>query len=60
TEATPAAMKAVIACESPLDTRVVREFCRERLASYKVPSVFEFCDELPRSELGKRPYRLSQ
>jgi long-chain acyl-CoA synthetase len=60
TNAVPAAMKAVIACASPLDTRIVRDFCRERLASYKVPSVFEYCDELPRSELGNPDLRIAR
>lgn len=31
----------------------LRRYCRERLASYKVPRRFEFRDELPRSPLGK-------
>ena len=29
------------------------EFCRERMASYRVPRVVEFRDELPKSALGK-------
>ncbi len=29
------------------------EFCRERLAGYKVPRLFEFIDELPRNASGK-------
>jgi len=28
-------------------------FCRERLASYKVPSYVEFRDMLPKSKVGK-------
>ncbi|HET9017509.1 MAG TPA: long-chain fatty acid--CoA ligase [Thermomicrobiaceae bacterium] len=28
-------------------------FCRERLAAYKVPRLFEFRDELPKSAVGK-------
>ncbi|MDQ6739154.1 MAG: o-succinylbenzoate--CoA ligase, partial [Actinomycetota bacterium] len=28
-------------------------FCRERLASFKVPKVFEFVDELPKGGTGK-------
>lgn len=54
TNANPASMKAVIACDSPLDTRQVRDFCRDRLASYKVPSIFEYCESLPVNEFGKR------
>jgi long-chain acyl-CoA synthetase len=28
-------------------------FCRERIAAYKVPSVVEFVNELPKSATGK-------
>jgi long-chain acyl-CoA synthetase len=28
-------------------------FCRERIAAYKVPSVVEFLNELPKSATGK-------
>ena len=31
----------------------VTAFCRERLAAYKVPKLFEFIDELPKSTVGK-------
>jgi len=36
-----------------LDVDGVQAFCRERLASYKVPVVVDFVDELPRNALGK-------
>jgi acyl-CoA synthetase (AMP-forming)/AMP-acid ligase II len=29
------------------------EYCRERLATYKVPSRIEFVEELPRNAAGK-------
>jgi len=29
------------------------KFCRERLAAYKVPRLYEFRDELPKSLVGK-------
>ena len=29
------------------------EFCRERMAVYRVPRVVEFCDDLPKSVIGK-------
>ncbi len=29
------------------------EFCRERMAAYRVPRVIEFRDDLPKSMLGK-------
>jgi acyl-CoA synthetase (AMP-forming)/AMP-acid ligase II len=37
----------------PLDEAVVLDFCRERLANYKVPRRVEFRDALPRNPAGK-------
>jgi len=31
----------------------IRDFCKERLAPYKVPSLVEFRTELPKSQVGK-------
>lgn len=31
----------------------LKEFCRERLTAYKVPRLFEFRDELPKTNVGK-------
>jgi long-chain acyl-CoA synthetase len=31
----------------------LRAFCRKELASYKVPRRVAFCDELPKSAVGK-------
>jgi long-chain acyl-CoA synthetase len=31
----------------------ITEFCRARLARYKVPKLIEFTDELPKSLIGK-------
>jgi long-chain acyl-CoA synthetase len=36
----------------PMETQL-RELCREHLAPYEVPKVFEFMEKLPRSPLGK-------
>ena len=36
-----------------LNTSELAKFCREKLASYKVPRVFEFRDELPKTLVGK-------
>ena len=36
-----------------LDERELIDFCRERLANFKVPQVVEFRDEIPKSPLGK-------
>jgi len=38
--------------ESLTEEEVV-EFCREKLAAYKVPKIIEFIDELPKSAVGK-------
>ncbi len=39
--------------DSALDIRAVRHWCREHLATYKVPRVVEFWAELPRLPNGK-------
>ncbi len=31
----------------------IQLFCRENLAKYKVPSYIEFCDSMPKNQLGK-------
>ena len=31
----------------------IRDFCKERLAPYKVPSLVEFRSELPKTQIGK-------
>ncbi|MFO7632394.1 MAG: long-chain fatty acid--CoA ligase [Caldilinea sp.] len=31
----------------------IRTFCKEHLAPYKVPTLVEFCDELPKTQVGK-------
>ena len=49
----PAAMKAVIVSSSAPEVAELRDFCRQRVASYKVPSVFEFRDQIPRDAMGK-------
>jgi long-chain acyl-CoA synthetase len=36
----------------------MKAFCRERLAPYKVPSEYEFVQELPKSQVGKVLRRL--
>ena len=39
--------------EEPLTREEVVAFCREKLASFKVPKVVEFCGELPKTFVGK-------
>ena len=36
-----------------LDDKELRSFCRERMAAYKVPRVFEIVPDLPRNPTGK-------
>jgi long-chain acyl-CoA synthetase len=36
----------------------IKEFCKPRMAPYKVPEVIEFVDEIPRSASGKALRRL--
>lgn len=31
----------------------IHSFCRENLAKYKVPRYIEFCDSIPKNQLGK-------
>ena len=38
---------------TPALAQELREFCRERLASYKLPRSIDFVDELPRHDNGK-------
>jgi long-chain acyl-CoA synthetase len=46
-------VKAVVVPSDGCGEREVIEFCRKRLANFKVPQVVEFRDEIPRSPLGK-------
>ena len=46
-------MKAVVVPYDDLDERELMEFCRERLANFKVPQIVEFREEIPKSPLGK-------
>ena len=44
---------AVIETETDLTVAAVQEFCKEELASYKIPAKIEFVRELPRNPMGK-------
>ncbi len=46
-------VKAVIVPAGPVEVREILEYCRGRIADYKVPRAVEFRDELPRSPTGK-------
>lgn len=44
---------AFLATEKPLDSGLVQEYCRKRLAQYKVPAEVFFIDQLPRNASNK-------
>jgi long-chain acyl-CoA synthetase len=46
-------VKAVVVPNEDFDDRELVEFCRERLANFKVPQIVEFREEIPKSPLGK-------
>jgi len=46
-------VKAAVVRRSEVTERELRDFCRERLAAYKVPRLFQFVERLPRSPTGK-------
>jgi long-chain acyl-CoA synthetase len=46
-------VKAVIVPAAEVSEREVVDFCRERLANYKVPQLVELREEIPKSPLGK-------
>lgn len=43
----------VVNPDHPLDPQEIIDWCKESLIYYKVPVQIEFCDELPRSPVGK-------
>ena len=43
----------LVASSSDLTEGELKEFCRERLTAYKVPKLFEFREELPKTNVGK-------
>jgi long-chain acyl-CoA synthetase len=46
-------VKAVVVPRSEVTERELIDFCRERLANYKVPQAVELREEIPKSPLGK-------
>jgi acyl carrier protein len=46
-------MKAAVVTEGPCRHAEIREFCRQKLAFYKVPRLIEAYPSLPRSATGK-------
>ncbi len=53
-EVTGEKIKLFVVTDSTLVTpSMIREFCKERLTGYKIPTSIEFCSSLPRSSVGK-------
>ena len=51
---TDEAVKLIVVRKQPdLTTESVREYCKQNLTSYKVPKYVEFCNELPKTNVGK-------
>jgi long-chain acyl-CoA synthetase len=46
-------VRAYVVVDAPCAEAAIIEFCRQRLADYKLPSLIEFRDSLPRSPTGK-------
>ncbi len=46
-------VKAVVSLRGPATEAEIIAFCRERLATYKVPRAVEFLDEIPKTATGK-------
>jgi long-chain acyl-CoA synthetase len=46
-------VKAVIVRRGPCTEVELAEFCRGKIADFKIPSAFEFIQEMPKSSTGK-------
>jgi long-chain acyl-CoA synthetase len=46
-------VKAVVVASEPCEPSELLEFCRGRIADFKLPRIIEFQDEIPRNPLGK-------
>ncbi len=51
-------LKAIVQLRRPIEVAELEDHVRARLASYKVPHVWEVTDELPRDQNGKVLKRL--
>jgi long-chain acyl-CoA synthetase len=52
------AIKAfIVTAKKDIDFEVLRAYCKENLAGYKVPRAFELRDDLPKSAVGKILHR---
>jgi long-chain acyl-CoA synthetase len=46
-------VKAVIVLKERCTEEEIIEYCRDKIASFKIPSLIEFTDNLPKSAMGK-------
>jgi len=50
-------VKAVVVLESDargkLSERDIMEYCKDKLAAYKIPKIIEFASEIPKTDIGK-------
>ena len=46
-------VQAAVVLRDDCEQKDIQDFCRERLADFKVPDVIYFADELPRTATGK-------
>jgi long-chain acyl-CoA synthetase len=46
-------VKAVVVVSEPCTEAEMVEFCRGKIADFKIPSIVEFRDSLPKSPTGK-------
>ncbi|MEM0120900.1 MAG: AMP-binding protein [Thermoprotei archaeon] len=51
-------VKAFVVSDGQISVEELRDFCKKLLAGYKVPRVFEFRSELPKSSVGKILHRV--
>lgn len=47
------AVKVFVVAREPVEDKELIDYCREHLTAYKVPKLFEFRDELPKTNVGK-------
>lgn len=52
-EKTGEALKVFVVAREPVEEKELIDYCRQNLTGYKVPKLFEFRDELPKTNVGK-------
>ncbi len=46
-------LHAYVALRAPVDSAFILDYCKERLAPYKIPTTLEILDTLPKTSVGK-------